>query len=98
VLHHAIDQRLERHLGLPTELLARFARITEQQMDLRGPIEARVDSDTDLPGLGVDALLVDALAPPRELYSDARKRRLREFTHGVRLASGEHVIVRLGLL
>src|SRR4051794_23458135 len=48
---HLDDHRLEADRRLPAELLLRLARVAEQDFDLGGPAEARIDHDV---GVGVE--------------------------------------------
>mmetsp|Transcript_139532 Transcript_139532/g.339007 ORF Transcript_139532/g.339007 Transcript_139532/m.339007 type:complete len:356 (+) Transcript_139532:16-1083(+) len=92
--HHLLAQLLEEHLGLPAELLLRLGRVAQQQVHLCRAEVLRVDLD-QLAAILVPANLVHALAGPRDGQADLAERVLHELAHGVRLAGGQHEVIRL---
>src|SRR5580704_2926436 len=77
-LDHFADKFVKSYGGLPAKPLVCLARIAEQGIDLGRAEIAGIDLDQDLAALGIDARLLEALAPPGDRPADMRKGALNE--------------------
>src|SRR5262249_38249620 len=93
-----LDEIRKARLVAPAELLTRLSGIAEQDVDLSRTEIPRIDLDEDLSGLGVDPGLLDACASPGDPAAHMAEGELDEFAHGMLLACGQHIVVRLVLL
>src|SRR5215472_14382124 len=97
-IDHLPDEILKARLVAPAELLARFARVTEEEVDFGRTKVAWIDLDQNLPGLGVNAGLLDARATPGDPTAHMTKGALNKLAHRMFLAGGQHIVIRLILL
>src|SRR6266542_3522059 len=95
---HQVGQLFESDLRRPSEPPPRLGRIALEVIDFGRAQVSRIDLDEDLTCLCVDSLLVEAAPPPDELEASPSKRAVAEFTHRVRLACGDDIVLRLFLL
>src|ERR1700736_837421 len=91
--HHFLDELRKRRLRLPAELLARLARVADQEIDFGETEIGRVDANDGLAGFPVDPGLLDAFAAPFDAAADLRERKFDKFTHRAGFAGRQHEIV-----
>src|SRR5664280_2005104 len=93
-VYHQVDQRMEGRHRTPTELVSRFGCITLQDVDLGRAIVAGIDANDDLSGACVESALLGTLTLPRHGDTGPLECHFHELTHGMGLASRNHVIIR----
>src|SRR5581483_2934906 len=96
--HHLGDHVLEAGRVRPAEPLASLAGVAEEEVHLGWPEITGVDAHHGLARSGVEADFVGALAPPFDPAADDAEGDLDQLAYSVRLAGGEHKIVRLRIL
>src|SRR4051794_37886281 len=71
--HHLFNEGIEADLRLPSELGARPCGVAQQGVNFSGPEITGVDPNNHLAGACIDALFIQTLALPLQLYVEVSR-------------------------
>ena len=92
-IDHHLDQLPEAHLRRPAQLSPGLGCVSEQQINLGWAEELRRDLDERL-AIRPESALVDPTPGPGERPPGPLERQLAELADGMRLAGGDHEVLR----